>query len=231
MRTAVLLAAWLCTCLVSAWAGEKSAMEQAVNEYKSGLFMRARNRLEGILKKAPQDAGAHYLLACILVKQKHNDLARAHFKYCLQICPKEKNRELFEKANAAIRELDKSATVALPSPGLRPEPEQEDHRPALEAEGVRLRGEAEGQIAVKKKILSDKIADLLEQEKQALAPLAPVRRRHGGRYVDQEAVDSIKKDYSERRRALELQFEKDANLIRQSFERRLQGYEEALKAK
>ncbi|HMY56437.1 MAG TPA: hypothetical protein PK671_25940, partial [Candidatus Obscuribacter sp.] len=62
-------------------------------------------------------------------------------------------------------------------------------------------------------------------------PLAPVRRRHGGRYVDQEAVDSIKKDFSERRRALEVQFEKDADLIRQSFERRLKGYEEALKAK
>lgn len=231
MRTAALLTAWLCTCQISVWAGEKNAMEQAVHEYNNGLFMRARNRLEGILKKAPQDASAHYLLVCILVKQKHNDLARAHFKYCLQICPKEKNRELCEKALTAIKELDKSTTTAWPSPGVRPGQEQEDHGPALEAEGVRLRGEAEGQIAVKKKILSDKIADLLEQEKQALAPLAPVRRRHGGRYVDQEAVDSIKKDFSERRRALEVQFEKDADLIRQSFERRLKGYEEALKAK
>ncbi len=231
MKTAALMAAWLCICQVAAGTSNRE-MGQAVREYNSGLYMRARNRLEAILKKAPQEASAHYLLGCILVKQHHNDLAAAHFNYCLQIGRKEKDQELLEKAATAVKELNKqSKAVVSPAHDIRQQPHLEDNSQALEAEALRLRGEAEAQIAVKKKILSDKLADLAAQEKQALAPLAPVRRRHGGRYVDQEAIDSLKKDFSERRRTLEAQFEKEANDIRQAFERRLQGYEAALKNK
>lgn len=231
MKTAALMAAWLSICQVTAGTSN-TELGQAVREYNSGLYMRARNRLEVILKKAPQEASAHYLLGCILVKQHHSDLARAHFNYCLQIGRKGKDRELLEKAANAVKELNKQSTaVVSPAHDTRPKPEPEDHSQALEDEGIRLRGEAEAQIAVKKKILKDKMADLLAQEKQALAPLAPVRRRHGGRYIDQEAIDSVKKDFSERRRALEAQFEREANDIRQSFERRLQGYEAAIRNK
>jgi predicted Zn-dependent protease len=211
-----------------AWAEDENSQTNAVlTQYDSGQFEKAKHLCERLLAAHPKSLTGHYLLGNICVKLYQLPQAEAAYNFCLKGGKNSPEASYAYKALEQIYDQRRSLTSVQPASfGAPPVPTSGlNHRAEekIQEETTRLQQDAKDQIAVKKRTLDDRIAQVKQEMSEAMY-YAPRGRRSG--YYRQEYQNQVKNDGQERISRLTKEFERQRDEINQSCQKRIDDLSE-----
>ncbi|MBU6453768.1 MAG: tetratricopeptide repeat protein [Cyanobacteria bacterium REEB67] len=193
-----------------------------VSQYDAGNYDRAKHLAESLIAGHPRNLTAHYLLGNICVKLNQIAQAEAAYKDCLRGA---KNSPEAIYARKALQQISNQRRMrAVQSPALAAAPafpmagmnHSADEK--IQEETARLLQESKDRIAIKKRSFDDHVAQIKQDQSQAMYN-APRGRR--GAFYRQDYQNQVKTDAQGRIDKLTKEFEREKSDITQACQKRI----------
>lgn len=213
------------TTAVASDNDEDQRIISILGAYDAGEYERAKTLCNKLLTAHPKSLTGHYLLGNVLVKLYQLNDAEAAYKYCLKGGKSSAEANYAYQALEHIYEQRRNATATQSSvPTQAPTQEQRQDRFERDEEmRTRLEQEAKDKLAVKQKVLDDKIAQV-ERDLQTNLYNSP--RGRFGRFYRQEYQDQVKADAKAQIDRLKSDFAREEEEINQACRKRLEDLAE-----
>jgi predicted Zn-dependent protease len=203
---------------------EDSGMQlrAVISQYDAGNYDRAKHLAESLIAGHPKNVTAHYLLGNICVKLNKMTQAEAAYSYCLRgsrnspeaIYARKALQQISDQRHSkAVQSPGLAAAPALPMAGMNHSAEEK-----IQEETARLLQEAKDRIAIKKRTFDDHVAQIKQEQSEAMYN-APRGRR--GAFFRQDFQNQVKTDAQGRIDRLTKEFEREKSDISQACQKRI----------
>jgi tetratricopeptide (TPR) repeat protein len=207
----------------------RSNMKEALASYDAGDYRKAMDLCKKVLIAEPSNLTAHYVMGNICVKCNQIRDAKAQYSYCVQAG---KDSSEAGYAKQALDQIEQQKNSPTPSPAgvshaSGTAGSGKGAEEYIQEQTDRLLSEAKEKIAVKQRVLDDKIKEIQSTVQQDVVNISQgASRGAANRAAKRDAEDEVRQNAQHSIDELRKEFEKQSEDINQSYQSRINALSE-----